>query len=64
MRGYFPTIPRGSRRVVFLNKVDDARLKQAEKVGELLLGAGAPEVIFGEAIHPNGSFYQMKPSPA
>ena len=64
VRGYFPTIPRGSRRVVFLNKVDDARLKQAEKVGELLLGAGAPEVIFGEAIHPNGSFYQMKPSSA
>lgn len=61
VRGYFPTIPKGSRRVVFLNKVDDARLKQAEKVGELLLAAGAPEVIFGEAIHPNGCFYQMKP---
>ncbi len=62
VRGYFPTIPRGSRRIPFLNKVDDARLKQAEKVGELLLGAGAPEVIFGEAIHPNGCFYQMKPA--
>lgn len=62
VRGYFPAIPRGSRRVVFLNKVDDARLKQAERVGELLLDAGAPEVIFGEAIHPNGCFYQMKSS--
>jgi probable selenium-dependent hydroxylase accessory protein YqeC len=64
VRGYFPTIPRGSRRIAFLNKVDDARLKQAERVGELLLDAGAPEVVFGEAAHPNGCFYQMKPSPA
>ena len=63
VRGYFPTVPRGSRRSVFLNKVDDAHLKQAERVGELLLGAGAPEVVFGEALHPNGCFYQMTPSP-
>jgi molybdenum cofactor cytidylyltransferase len=62
VRGYFPVIPRGSRRVVFLNKTDDSRLKQAERVGELLLEAGAPEVIFGEASHPNGCFYQMKPA--
>jgi hypothetical protein len=48
--------------VVFLNKVDDTRLRQAERVGELLLEAGVPEVIFGEAIHPNGCFYQMTPS--
>ena len=61
VRGYFPVIPRGSRRIAFLNKIDDSRLKQAERVGELLLDAGAPEVVFGEAIHPNGCFYQMKP---
>lgn len=62
VRGYLPTIPHGSRGVVFLNKVDDTRLRQAERVGELLLEAGVPEVIFGEAIHPNGCFYQMTPS--
>ncbi len=62
VRGYFPAIPKTSRKIVFLNKVDDARLKQAERVGELLLSAGAPEVIFGEAIQPNGCFYSMKTS--
>ena len=62
VRGYFPVIPKTSRKIVFLNKVNDARLKQAERVGELLLSAGAPEVIFGEAIHPNGCFYIMKTS--
>jgi molybdenum cofactor cytidylyltransferase len=61
VRGYLPTIVPGSRSVFFLNKVDDSRLKQAEKLGDLLLSAGAPEVIFGEAIHPNGCFYVMKP---
>ena len=60
MRGYFPAVPKTSRKIVFLNKVDDALLKQAETVGELLLSAGAPEVIFGEAIQPNGCFYHMK----
>jgi len=59
VRGYLPTVPRGSRGVVFLNKVDDARLKQAESVAELVLSAGATEVVFGEAIHPNGCFYQV-----
>ncbi len=62
VRGYFPAIPKTSRKIVFLNKVDDARLTQAERVGELLLSAGAPEVIFGEAIQPNGCFYIMKTS--
>lgn len=62
VRGYFPTVPKTSRKIVFLNKVDDTLLKQAETVGELLLSAGAPEVIFGEAIQPNGCFYNMKTS--
>ena len=62
VRGYFPAIPKTSRKIVFLNKVDDTRLEQAERVGELLLSAGAPEVTFGEAIQPNGCYYSMKTS--
>jgi probable selenium-dependent hydroxylase accessory protein YqeC len=60
-KGYLPKIPRQSRRVFFLNKVDDSRLKAAEKVGQLMLSSGAPEVIFGQASQPNECFYRMIP---
>jgi probable selenium-dependent hydroxylase accessory protein YqeC len=57
--GYFPRLPRDCRRLVFLNKASDDRLKAAEKLGEALLRGGAPEVVFGEAIKPHECFYRM-----
>jgi molybdenum cofactor cytidylyltransferase len=59
VEGYLPRLPRGSRRTVFLNKASDDRLKSAETLGGKLLRAGAPEVIFGEAIRPHECFYRM-----
>ncbi len=60
--GYFPKLPRQGRRVVFLNKASDERLKAAEKLGEALLRRGAPEVVFGEAIRAHECFYKMTTS--
>jgi probable selenium-dependent hydroxylase accessory protein YqeC len=60
-KGYLPKIPRQSGRVFFLNKVDDSRLKSAEKLGRLLLSSGAPEVVFGQASQPSECFYRMIP---
>jgi hypothetical protein len=57
--GYFPKLPRQSRRLVFLNKASDERLKAAEKLGEALLRRGASEVVFGEAIRAHECFYKM-----
>ncbi len=57
--GYFPKLPRQGRRVVFLNKASDDRLKAAEKLGEALLRRGVGEVVFGEAIRPHLCFYRM-----
>jgi hypothetical protein len=42
-----------------LNKASDDRLKAAENLGEALLHAGVPEVVFGEAIKPHECFYRM-----
>jgi probable selenium-dependent hydroxylase accessory protein YqeC len=61
--GYFPKLPRHSRRLVFLNKASDDRLKAAEKLGEALLRRGVPEVVFGEAIRPHECFYRMSAGP-
>jgi molybdenum cofactor cytidylyltransferase len=60
-KGYLPKIPRQSGRVFFLNKADDSLLKSAEDVGRLLISAGAPEVVFGQARQPNECFYRMIP---
>jgi probable selenium-dependent hydroxylase accessory protein YqeC len=57
--GYFPRLPRHGRRLVLLNKASDDRLKAAERLGEALLHAGVPEVVFGEAIKPHECFYRM-----
>jgi probable selenium-dependent hydroxylase accessory protein YqeC len=57
--GYFPKLPRHARRLVFLNKASDDRLKAAEKLGEALLRGGAPEVVFGEAKKAHECFYRM-----
>jgi probable selenium-dependent hydroxylase accessory protein YqeC len=57
--GYFPKLPRHGRRLVFLNKASDQRLKAAEKLGEALLRHGAGEVVFGEAIRAHECFYRM-----
>jgi probable selenium-dependent hydroxylase accessory protein YqeC len=57
--GYFPKLPHGSRRLVFLNKASDDRLKAAERLGETLLRGGAPEVVFGEALRAHECFYKM-----
>lgn len=57
--GYLTRLPVASRRTVFLNKASDDRLKTAETLGEKLLGAGAPRVVFGEAIRPHECFYRM-----
>ncbi len=60
-RGYRSSIPANSRWVCFLNKAYDKRLRMAEKIGRLLIAEGVPEVIFGEAIQPQGCFYRMAP---
>ena len=57
--GYLPKLPRGGRWLAFLNKASDDRLKAAERLGEVLLRRGAPEVVFGEAIRPHECFYRM-----
>jgi probable selenium-dependent hydroxylase accessory protein YqeC len=57
--GYFPKLSAGVRKLVFLNKASDDRLKAAEKLGEALLRRGAPEVVFGEALRPHECFYRM-----
>lgn len=60
VKGYLPTIPKGSRHAVFLNKVGDYRLRAAEQLGERLLKGGVSEVVFGEALKPNECFYRMR----
>jgi probable selenium-dependent hydroxylase accessory protein YqeC len=60
--GYFPKLP-PCRRLVFLNKASDDRLKTAEKLGEALLRRGVPEVVFGEAIKAHECFYRMTAGP-
>ncbi len=57
--GYFPKLSGHARRLVFLNKASDDRLKAAEKLAEALLRRGAPEVVFGEALRPHECFYRM-----
>jgi probable selenium-dependent hydroxylase accessory protein YqeC len=59
VRGYLPRLPRDARKTVFLNKASDDRLKAAEALGDKLLRAGAPQVVFGEAIRPHECFYRM-----
>lgn len=59
--GYLPRLPKRARRVAFLNKATDDRLKAAESLGELLLSVGVPEVVFGQAIRQNELFYRMRP---
>jgi probable selenium-dependent hydroxylase accessory protein YqeC len=57
--GYFPKLPPSSRRIVFLNKADEERLKAAETLARALLARGVPEVVFGEALRPHECFYRM-----
>ena len=57
--GYLPKVPGTSRCLCFINKVDDDRLKQAERVGELLVDRGFPKVVFGQARRPHELFYCM-----
>ena len=59
IEGYFPKLPRHGRRMVFLNKASDERLKSAERIGGKLLRRGAPEVVFGQASKPHECFYRM-----
>lgn len=59
-RGYSGRVPQKSRVVFFLNKADDARLREAEDVGKLLLSLGATDVVFGAAQKPRGCFYVMR----
>lgn len=58
--GYFGKLPRGGRKIVFLNKASDERLRAAELLGRALLRAGAPEVVFGQASKPHELFYRMR----
>ena len=62
-KGYQPAVPTGTRWACFLNKVDDSRLKSAEAVGNRLLAAGVPEVVFGQASRANECFYRMRRLP-
>jgi probable selenium-dependent hydroxylase accessory protein YqeC len=57
--GYFPKLPRASRKIVFLNKANEERLKGAETLARALLARGAPEVVFGEALRAHECFYRM-----
>ncbi len=57
--GYRSKVPSESRWLCFLNKVDDSGLEVAEEVGRALISAGAPEVVFGQAVRPNECFYRM-----
>jgi probable selenium-dependent hydroxylase accessory protein YqeC len=57
--GYFPKLPRSSRKIVFLNKANEDRLKAAETLARGLLARGAPAVVFGEALRPHECFYRM-----
>jgi molybdenum cofactor cytidylyltransferase len=63
-RGYEKSAPASSRLVFFLNKADESRLKQAERVARLLLSVGASQVVFGEARNPHGCFYTVSPERA
>lgn len=58
--GYLPKFPEHGRRLVFLNKASEDRLKDAERIGEELLRRGAPEVVFGEAAKPGACFYRLR----
>ena len=60
IKGYLPKLPKGSRHAVFLNKVNDDRLRAAERLGEKLLRGGVSEVVFGEALKPDECFYRMR----
>lgn len=62
-RGYEKAPPAGSRLQFFLNKADESRLRQAEKVARLLISLGASEVVFGEAKNAHGCFYALSPEP-
>ncbi len=62
VEGYQAKLPDESRWVCFLNKVDDSGLNVAEEVGRALISAGAPEVVFGQAVRPNECFYRMSGS--
>jgi probable selenium-dependent hydroxylase accessory protein YqeC len=60
IEGYLPRLPPRARKLVLLNKASDDRLKAAEKLGEVLLRRGAPEVVFGEALRAHECFYRMR----
>jgi hypothetical protein len=60
VNGYFPQLPEHGRRVVFLNKVNDERLKDAERLAEELIRRGATEVVFGEAVKPGACLYRLR----
>jgi probable selenium-dependent hydroxylase accessory protein YqeC len=57
--GYLTKLPRDARKIAFLNKASDDRLKAAEKLGEKLLRRGVPEVVFGQASKAHECFYRM-----
>lgn len=63
VEGYFPRLPRSSRKIAFLNKASGALLKAAESIGERLVALGVTEVVFGEALKPHECFYRMRPDP-
>jgi probable selenium-dependent hydroxylase accessory protein YqeC len=62
--GYLPKLSRTGRKIAFLNKASDERLREAELVGRALLRAGTPEVVFGQASKPHELFYRMTPAGA
>ena len=55
--GYLRKVPRKSRCLCFINKVDEKRRKIAESVGELLVDRGFTEVVFGQGWRPQSRFY-------